>query len=295
MATDIGRLGVWGVVDGFSAPELASFSRRVEDWGYSALWLPEAVGRDPFATIGYLCAQTSTLVFATGIANIYARDPMTMNAIRKTLAEMAPGRIVLGLGVSHAHLVQKVRGHTYSNRPVATMRAYLEGIEKSLYMGKEPAEEAPIVLGALRRNMLRLAAEKTRGAHPYFVTPEHTARAREILGPAAWLCPEQMLILDTDAANARAVARKHMAIYLGLPNYQNNLREYGFTDEDFANGGSDRVVDAICVWGDEATLRERIDAHHAAGATHVCIQALRPDGEMGPDERALELLAPNRR
>lgn len=126
------------------------------------------------------------------------------------------------------------------------------------------------------------------------MTPEHTARARATLGPDAWLCTEQMVVLDTDPANARAVARKHMAIYLGLPNYQNNLREYGFTDADFADGGSDRVVDAICAWGTEAQLRERIAAHHAAGATHVCVQAFRPDGEMGPDERALQLLAPGR-
>lgn len=294
MATDIGRLGVWAFIDNFSAPELAAFARRLEDWGYSALWIPEAVGRDPFATMGYLAAQTRSLVLATGIANIYARDPMTMQAIRKTLAEMAPGRIVLGLGVSHAHLVQNVRGHEYSTKPVATMRAYLEGMEKALYLGRQPAEEAPVVLAALRSNMLKLAAEKTRGAHPYFVTPEHTARARATLGPDAWLCTEQMVVLDTDPANARAVARKHMAIYLGLPNYQNNLREYGFTDADFADGGSDRVVDAICAWGTEAQLRERIAAHHAAGATHVCVQAFRPDGEMGPDERALELLAPGR-
>lgn len=166
MATDIGRLGVWAFIDNFSAPELAAFARRLEDWGYSALWIPEAVGRDPFATMGYLAAQTRSLVLATGIANIYARDPMTMQAIRKTLAEMAPGRIVLGLGVSHAHLVQNVRGHEYSTKPVATMRAYLEGMEKALYLGRQPAEEAPVVLAALRTNMLKLAAEKTRGAHP---------------------------------------------------------------------------------------------------------------------------------
>lgn len=295
MATDIGRLGVWSFIDNFSAPEAAAFAQQLETWGYSALWIPEAVNRDPFAIIGYLAAKTSKLIFATGIANIYARDPMTMKAIRKTLAELAPGRIVIGLGVSHAHLVHKVRGHEYSNKPVATMRAYLDGMEKALYMGKEPAEEAPIVLAALRQNMLKLAAEKTRGAHPYFVTPEHTARARATMGPDAWLCPEQMVLLETDQVNARAVARKHMGIYLGLPNYQNNLREYGFTDEDFANGGSDRVVDAIVAWGDEAAIRARIKAHHDAGATHVCIQPFRPDGETGADLRVLELLAPNRK
>lgn len=295
MATDIGRLGVWSFIDNFSAPEAAGFARQLEDWGYSALWIPEAVNRDPFTIMAYMAAKTSRIVLATGIANIYARDPMAMKAIRKTLAELAPGRIVIGLGVSHHHLVNKVRGHEYSTKPVSTMRAYLEDMEKALYMGKEPTEEAPVVLAALRQNMLKLAAEKTRGAHPYFVTPEHTARARATMGPDAWLCPEQMVLLETDAGNARAVARKHMAIYLGLPNYQNNLREYGFTDEDFANGGSDRVVDAIVAWGDEQAIRARIKAHHDAGATHVCIQPFRPDGEMGPDLRALELLAPNRR
>ncbi|MBK9665503.1 MAG: LLM class flavin-dependent oxidoreductase [Gammaproteobacteria bacterium] len=148
-------------------------------------------------------------------------------------------------------------------------------MEKALYLGPEPATQAPIVLAALRRNMLQLAAEKTRGAHPYFVPPEHTARARELLGPEAWLCPEQMILLETDASKARAVARKHMAVYVGLPNYQNNLREYGFDDRDFAAGGSDRLVDAIVAWGDETVIRERIEAHRAAGADHVCIQPLR--------------------
>jgi probable F420-dependent oxidoreductase len=294
MTTDIGRLGVWSFIDNFSAAEAADFARRLEGWGYGALWVPEAVGRDPFPIIAWMAAHTTKLVFCTGIANIYARDPMTMKAIRKTLGEMAPGRIVLGLGVSHGHLVQGVRGHEYSNKPVSTMRAYLEGMDKALYMGPEPAEEPPIVLAALRTNMLKLAAEKTRGAHPYFVTPEHTAKARATLGPQPWLCTEQKLLLDTDPANARAVARKHMAIYLGLPNYQNNLLELGFTAADFADGGSDRLVDAITAWGDEAALRERIAAHHAAGATHVCIQPFRRDGEMGADLATLERLAPAR-
>lgn len=294
MATDPGRLGVWSFIDHLGAADAARFAKQLEDWGYGALWIPEAVGRDPFPIIAWMAAHTSRIVFATGIANIYARDPMTMKAIRKTLGEIAPGRIVLGLGVSHGHLVKGVRGHEYSNKPVSTMRAYLEGIEKALYMGPEPAEEPPIVLAALRSNMLKLAAEKTRGAHPYFVTPEHTERARATLGPDAWLCTEQMVLHETDAANARALARKQMAIYLGLPNYQNNLLEYGFTAEDFANGGSDRIVDAIVAWGDDAAIRARIAAHHAAGASHVCIQPFRRDGETGADMALLERLAPLR-
>jgi alkanesulfonate monooxygenase SsuD/methylene tetrahydromethanopterin reductase-like flavin-dependent oxidoreductase (luciferase family) len=140
---------------------------------------------------------------------------MTMNAIHKTVADLGDGRFILGLGVSHAHLVTKVRGHEYG-RPVSTMRSYLEAMEGALYQGRQPKQEAPVVLAALRPRMLALAAEKTRGAHPYFVPPEHTARAREILGKGPWLCPEQMVLLETDPAKARAVARKNMAIYLGL-------------------------------------------------------------------------------
>ncbi len=293
MSTDLGRLGVWAALDALSAEEAARFAQQLEDWGYTALWTPEAVGRDPFAFIGFLAGRTERLVFATGIANIYARDPMTMKGIHQTIEELAPGRFVLGLGVSHQHLVSKVRGHEYK-KPLTTMRNYLEALEGALYMGARPANQAPIVIAALRDKMLELAATKTAGAHPYLVPPEHTERARKVMGPDAWLCPEQMVILETDATNARAIARKHLAVYLGLPNYQNNLRQFGFGDSDFADGGSDRVVDAIVAWGDEQALRDRIDAHHSAGANHVCIQPFRPDGEMSPDMRALEALAPAR-
>ena len=292
MTTDIGRLGVWASLDGLSAPDAAAFAQRLEAWGYSALWTPEAVGRDPFSLIGYLAAKTETLVFATGIANIYARDPMTMKSIHKALGELAPGRFVLGLGVSHEHLVNRVRGHDYT-KPLSTMRSYLDSMEAALYMGAEPAEEAPIVLAALRDKMLGLAASRTRGAHPYLVPPAHTARAREVMGPDAWLCPEQMVLLETDPEKARAVARANLKVYIGLPNYQNNIKQFGFTDEDFANGGSDHLVDEIIAWGDEATIRARIQAHWDAGADHVCIQAFRSDGKPTPDETLLEALAPN--
>jgi probable F420-dependent oxidoreductase len=161
-------------------------------------------------------------------------------------------------------------------------------------MGAVPDEPAPIVLAALRDKMLDLASTRTAGAHPYLVPPEHTARARKVMGDDAWLCPEQMVILETDATKARKVARDQLAVYLSLPNYQNNLRQFGFDDADFADRGSDRLVDAIVVWGDEQTIAERIEAHHSAGANHVCIQPFRPDGQPGPDLRALEALAPGR-
>ena len=172
------------------------------------------------------------------------------------------------------------------------MRAHLDAMEAAVYMGKQPAEQAPIVLAALRDRMLRLAAERTRGAHPYFVPPEHTAHAREVMGPDAWLCPEQMVLLESEPSKAREIARANMKVYLGLPNYQNNLRNFGFDDADFADGGSNRLVDAIVAWGDEKALTERVQAHWDAGATHVCIQPFRADGGPGPDLRTLEALAP---
>ncbi|HTF36007.1 MAG TPA: TIGR03620 family F420-dependent LLM class oxidoreductase [Myxococcota bacterium] len=291
--SQLGKLGVWTWLDLLGAPEAAEFARKIEALGYSVLWLPEAVGRDPFALVSFLGAKTSRLVFATGIANIYARDPMTMNALRLTLGELTGGRFVLGIGVSHAHLVTGLRKHAYG-KPVSTMRAYLEAMKGKPYAGPAPSSEPPVVLAALRTQMLRLAQELARGAHPYFVPPEHTARAREILGKGPWLAPEQMVLREPDASKARAIARTHMKVYLGLPNYQNNLRWLGYGDDDFQNGGSDRLVDAIVCWGNEKAIASRIKAHLDAGADHVCIQPFRPDGQPGPDVQLLEALAPGR-
>ena len=289
----LGKLGVWTFLDAMAADEAATFTRRVEAWGYSALWIPEAVGRDPFAFLGYLAARTEKVLLATGIANIYARDAMTMRASQKTLTELSGGRFLLGLGVSHQHLVTGLRHHEYQ-KPVPAMSGYLDAMKSAFYVGPAASEDPPIVLAALRPAMLRLVREKARGAHPYFTTPDHTARARKILGPDCWLAPEQKVLLETDADKARALARAAMQIYLGLPNYQNNLKWLGFNDDDIGNGGSDRLVDAIVAWGDEAAILRRIRAHHDAGADHVCIQPLRPDGLPGPDLRALEALAPGR-
>ena len=287
----LGRLGVWTWLDSLSAKEAAEFARRIEAWGYPTLWIPEAIGREPFALLGYLASATSRLVLATGIANVYARDALAMRAAQLTLSELSQGRFLLGLGVSHEPMVKGLRGHSYG-KPVATMREYVDAMERAPYVGPKPSEEPPLVLAALRRRMLELSAERARGAHPYLVPPEHTARAREILGPEPWLCPEQMVLLETDASNARAIARQNLRIYLGLPNYQANLRWLGFSDADFQDGGSDRLVDAIVAWGDEKKIAARIRAHHDAGADHVCIQPFRPDGNPGPDLRLLEALAP---
>ena len=294
MTTKLGKLGVWSFIDDMTAPEAVGFARQLEEWGYSALWIPEAVGRDPFSIISHMAANTEKLIFATGIANIYARDPMSMNAIHRTLSELAPGRFILGLGVSHAPLVKDIRGHEYS-KPVSTMKHYLASMQNALYMAPAAREPAPILLGALRQNMLRLSAEQASGAHPYFAPPAHTAWARETIGPDALLCPEQMLLLETNADRARTIARAHMATYLGLDNYKNNLKQFGFVETDFADGGSDSLVDAIFAWGDEQALRKRIQAHWDAGADHVCIQTFTDEVQRGPNLATLELLAPGRR
>ena len=288
---EVGNLGVWSWLDSLSAGEAADFAAQLEAWGYSALWIPEAVGRDPFALLGYLAANTETLVLATGIANIYARDAMTMRAGRDTLADLSGGRFLLGLGVSHAPMVTGLRGHEYG-KPVSTMRAYLEAMEQAVYAGPAPSEAAPMVLAALRPKMLGLAAQSTQGAHPYFVPPEHTARAREALGADCWLCPEQMVLRETDPSKAREIARNNIGVYIGLPNYRNNLLDLGFEATDFDDGGSDRLVDAIVAWGDEKSIAARIQAHLDAGADHVCIQSFRPDGVPGPDLALLETFAP---
>ena len=288
----LGRLGVWFFTDAMAAPAAAEFAGRVEALGYAALWIPETVGREPFAHSSWLLANTERLVVATGIANIYGRDPLTSACAQKTLAEQSGGRFLLGLGVSHAPLVEGVRGHEY-RRPVATMRSYLEGMAKASYMAVPPAEKPPTVIAALGPRMLELARDAADGAHPYLVTPEHTARAREILGEAPMLCTEQKVLLESDPARAREVARRALAMYLGLPNYRSNLLRLGFSESDVDGGGSDKLVDAIVVWGDEQAIRARVQAHLDAGASHVCIQPLHPQGLPAPDERVLEALAPD--
>lgn len=288
---NLGKLGVWTWFDHLGGDDAVSMVRRIEDWGYSALWMPEAVGKDPFSQIGYFAAITDEIIFATGIANIYARDPMSMKSIHKTLSLLAPNRFVLGIGVSHSHLVSGQRGHEYK-KPISMMEAYLDKMDQSLYMGKEPQSDAPIVVAALREKMLRLSAARTRGAHPYLVPPEHTRRARQILGTGPWLCPEQMVLLETDAHKAREICRRNLKNYLVLPNYRNNLIDLGFEEGDFNDGGSDQLVDSIVAWGNEQAIYDRIEAHWQAGADHVCIQPFRVDGKPGVDERLLEALAP---
>jgi probable F420-dependent oxidoreductase len=283
------RLGVWAALDSFPAPKAAAFARQVEAWGYGALWIPEGLGREIFSASAWLLANTRTLIVANGIANIYARDSFSTVAAQMGLNEQSGGRFLLGLGVSHVPLVEGLRKHAYG-KPLATMRAYLQAMAEADYRSVAPPATPKTVLAALGPKMLELSAELADGAHPYNVTPEHTRRAREILGSGKQLCVEQAAILERNAADARATARSFLSFYLTLPNYVDNWRRLGFTDADFAGGGSDRLVDSIIVWGDERAIRERIEAHWQAGADHVCVQAVGQGGLI--DERLLALLAP---
>lgn len=287
----LGKLGVWQFTDGMSAAEAASFAQRVENWGYGALWIPEATGREPFAHAAWLLANTKKLIIATGIANIYARDARASVSGQNTLAEQSGGRFLLGLGVSHVPLVEGVRGHSYG-APVATMRAYLEAMKSGAPFSAVPPAEAPLtVIAALGPKMLELAKTHAAGAHPYLVTPEHTAMARKILGAGPMLCVEQMVLRETDPVKARDVARKTIGFYLALPNYRNNLLRLGYSAEEI-DGKSDSVTDAIVAWGDAKMIRTRIDAHFQAGASHVCIQAIPPAGGRMADDVLLAELAP---
>lgn len=287
----LGKLGVWYFTETMAATAAAETAERIESLGYSALWIPETVGRHPLAHAAWLLANTKTLNIATGIANIYNREPGVTVAAQHTLAEQSGDRFLLGMGVSHAPLVEGVRGLTYG-KPVATMRKYLEGMDNSIYVGPK-AEEAPKrVIAALGPRMLELARDMCAGAHPYFSSPDHTVMAREILGPDAWLCVEQKVIFETDPAKARDLARENAKTYIGLPNYRNNWLRMGLTEADLENGGSDKFVDTTYAWGTQQQIQKRLDEHFQAGASHVCVQPVNPNGIPGDLHwHALEELA----
>jgi probable F420-dependent oxidoreductase len=288
---DLGRVGIWtGVLDAVPSAEAQRIAGQIEAMGFPLLWIPETIGRDPLITSTLLLSATSELKLATGIANIYARDPMTMANTQRSIEEAFPGRFLLGLGVSHHHLVDRVRHHDYS-KPYSRMVSYLDDMDSALFMAVGPTERPATVLAALGPKMLKLSAERADGAHPYFVPVEHTAQAREIVGPDAILAPEQMVVLETDRARALEIARKGMAVYLRAPNYVNNVKRLGFTDDDVAEGGSERLVDAIVACGDVGAAVERVNAHFDAGASHVCLQVLQDDFTAVPDGAWRELAA----
>jgi probable F420-dependent oxidoreductase len=287
---ELGPTGVFYFTDTLTPAQLIELAQRSEQLGYAALWYPEAFTYECFALGSFLLTHTSRLIIGSGIANIYARDATATKQGQYTLTKVSDGRFLLGLGVSHIPLVEDARGHQY-RRPVATMRTYLDALEKAGPIQPPLDETPPIVLAALGPQMTRLAGMRTAGAFPYNVTPEHTERARTILGPEKWLCVEQKVLLVTDPGKARDLARQAMAFYLPLSNYRANWERLGFSEDDLAGGGSDRFLDAMVAWGDETAIRTRIKAHFDAGASHVCIQPLHPDGQPLPDFNALAALA----
>jgi probable F420-dependent oxidoreductase len=277
--TQLGRLGVWTYQLSYQpAARVREVVAELEDLGYGALWIGESVYREPLTHTGFLLASTRRMVVATGIANVWARDPFTMTAAQLTLAEAYPDRFLLGLGVSHARLVEGVRGHEY-RQPLAKMRAYLDAMDEAAaaYRAVKPDVSPPRVLAALGPKMLDLSAERANGAHTYLVTPGHTAKARAQLGPAPWLVVEQAVVLEGDPAAARMIGRRHVARYLDLPNYTNNFRRLGFTREDTADRGSDRLVDGLVAWGSLDAIATRVNDHLAAGADQVCVQVFDDD------------------
>jgi probable F420-dependent oxidoreductase len=281
----LGRIGVWiGAFAVAPAAHARPAARELDELGYDTLWYSEGLGtRESFANGAVLLAATDRIRVASGIANIWGRDAVSAANAARVLADAFDDRFLLGLGVSHPRQVDP-RGHRYE-RPVARMSAYLDAMDDDPFVSPDGARVSrppvPRVLAALRPPMLRLAAEKALGAHTYLVPVEHTRRARELLGPNALLIAEQKVVLASDPADARARARAAIAWYLDTPNYLDNLRWLGFSDADFEDGGSDALVDALVVAGDEAAIQTRVHEHLAAGATQVAVQPLEDSDPFG--------------
>ena len=280
----LGRLGVWGHLDSLPADELGDYVARVEELGFGTLWVPETVGREPFTLLAMLAGRSSSMLLGTSIASIWGHDAQTTRMASLTLQEATGGRFVLGLGVSHPHLAQRLRGHTY-DRPLTRMREFLEAYRAAIYKGPmtEGAPEPPILLAALRERMLALSATDADGAFPYLVTPQRVAWTRSVLDAAApdrhpVLAVSMPAVLETDATEARQAARAYLAPYLRTPTYQATWALQGDDESDWEKPASDRLVDAMVAWGDAATLHTRIGELVTAGADHVAIIPLGGDG-----------------
>jgi probable F420-dependent oxidoreductase len=283
----LGRLGVWYSTDKLGGPQqIKQFVGTVERLGYDTLWYPESRGYESLSVAGFMLANTTKLKFGSSIASMYARDAFTARRGMLSLHQLYGERFILGLGVSHVPMVEGIRGHKYE-KPVPAMRAYLDGITK----GEAGSENWPIAIAALGPLMLKLSAERTQGALPYNTTPQHTAEAAKILGPNKWLVAEQKVTLETDAAKARALGRKELSRYMVLDNYRNNWLRIGFTEAELANGGSDRFIDAMVLWGGADKVRQGLRAHFDAGATHVCLQPVHDDGDTAARDRIMTELA----
>ena len=283
---NLGRLGIWYPTDRLDADGLRALLHLVEEQGYGTLWYPESRGYESLALAGYMLGATRRLHIGSSIASIYARDAFTARRGMVTLNDLYGGRFVLGLGVSHVPMVEGIRGHVYE-KPVPAMRAYLDGIQK----GEPGSEGWPLLVAALGPLMLKLSGTHARGAVPYNVTPGHTAEAAKILGPNKVLAVEQKVCLETDPAKARALGRKELHRYMGLPNYRNNWLRIGFTEAELEGGGSDRFIDAMVLHGDAAAIRTGLRAHFAAGAKHVCLQPVHAEGDIAARDAMIRALA----
>ena len=279
-----GTVGVWTpTADLTSAKETGALAERVERAGFSAMWIPEAWGREAFTNAGLVLAGSHSLVIATGIANIWGRDPVAAAAASKTLNAAYDDRFVLGLGVSHQPLVEGLRGHQYAG-PVAAMRAYLSAMDAAPNFSSEGRLRFSKVIAALGPKMLEAGAELADGVHPYLVTPEHTATARAAMGPTKFVGVEQAVVLGQSRDVFLERAHAYLEIYTGLDNYRNSWRRLGFTDEDFVRGGSERLCDALVIHGDESKIMAGVKEHFEAGADHVCLQFLSDNMRTSPFE-----------
>jgi probable F420-dependent oxidoreductase len=287
------QVGMWDFhLNYHEAKQIRAWVAELEQLDLGSIWVGEALFRDPFTLAGILLSATTRLTVATGVTNIWVRDAFATVAAQVTLAEAYPNRFLLGVGVSHPQLVNG-RGHRYL-KPFSAMRDYLDRMDEAweAYKARKPVERPKRVLAALGPRMLELAAERADGAHTYLVPPEHTRLARHVLGPTALLIPEQAVVLDENPSQARRLARTHIRRYLPLQNYTRNLYRLGFSEADFVGDGSDRLVDAIVAHGSVARIKERIRAHHEAGATHVCIHILSPTYQQFPIAQWRTLLRP---
>tara|TARA_R110002096_G_scaffold129715_7_gene278638 strand:+ start:3019 stop:3936 length:918 start_codon:yes stop_codon:yes gene_type:complete len=266
-------LGVFLYPDNFNAADLAAFAARFEALGYAAIWYPEAMFYESFTVGAYLLSQTERITVASGIANIYARDPVAVLQCSRGLQQFYPDRYITGLGVSHKSLVEDLRGHVYG-KPMQTMIDYLDGLDRARV--QLAGTDTPLVLAALGPKMMELAAARSDGAHPFNSPPEHTRWARDVMGPEPWICTAQHVCLTEDAELARAVARRALEFYFVTPNHYRNWLRVGYTTDDLENGGSDRLIDALVAWGPEARIRDRIQQHFDAGATQVIVNTIRP-------------------
>ncbi len=273
MPVELSGTGVWSIGLRYADPgEIAETAAELEELGYCGLWIPDP-GGEVFDAVERLLRATKQVVVATGVLNLWMHTPEeTAQAHARITAHYGP-RFLLGVGASHAPLVEEALGKGRYRNPVRAMQSFLDGLDGAA----TPLGADSRVLAALGPRMLELARSRASGAHPYNVSPEHTAFARRALGTSKLLAPEQAVVLTDDPATGRELARQYLNRYLELENYAKNFLRLGFSEDDMANGCSDRLVDAIVVWGDEEAITARIEDHRAAGADHVCIQVLGDD------------------